>query len=438
VFTPVGDDVSEAGLQHAISSKRNDLTDIWISQRLYELELLIYLFKTRGLFVDLSVINCRRIRHALDYCWSYTRGANTQKARPFEVLDQILNRNSERLIEQSLIADRLALQALAARWIFLLVPSDFGGPASDRMPRIAKIASDRFAEHILSELSLSETNQSSDLWRLRLKRFSRYLAPHLDQLSHEFDIDITGEDLSTLLSFSAPHRLTQYGELATRTGDLIASGEWNRLRVATVAGEWHAKQLRRVSGPARQTHCKIEIMTNLDMFTPKASGDSQAVSIAPARIYHYQHVTDSMADLLTALASWRDVALDWFGYRNLEHHLTLVSKQNTQKSRSDEEFLSAVYFRRPGKSTSISPVFLSNTQDLKSLAEYYDARTELARRASAETWKRGVGKIFRAVKKGNTLVITLTRESPDLFEALFNALKGKLASEIQNAKITIR
>ena len=161
-------------------------------------------------------------------------------------------------------------------------------------------------------------------------------------------------------------------------------------------------------------------------------------TIAPDRIYHYQHVTDSIAELLSALTSWPLVTLEWYGYRNLEHHMTIVSRDDKANTWGGEWFLGGVYFRRPGKSTSISPLFLSQQEDLKALAEYCDRRAKLARDASTETWKRGVGRIFRAVKKDRTLVVTITREAPQVFETLYGALRQKLVFEIKTGQIRIR
>jgi hypothetical protein len=217
---------------------------------------------------------------------------------------------------------------------------------------------------------------------------------------------------------------------------LKADMRWNHLRIATVAAEWHAQQLESVPPATRQGPCRIEIMSNLDMFTEKRDNTAPMLpGPDPEQVYHYQQLLDSVARLLRFLRAWKEVRLDWYGYRNLEHHLTLISEKAKPHSSKKENFLGGTYFRRPGKNTTVTPVLLTEQEDMSVLAEYFDRRIELASRGSM--WQRGIGRIFCAEKRQEKLVVKISADlgASVLLDTFLAALRKRLAEEIGKGQI---
>src|SRR5262249_35649596 len=115
----MADEEKDKHAYQAITNQIANLNEAWFARRIYELELLIHLFRTRGLFVDLAVASSERLRRSLERCSSVCAAhAIIDDLRPFPVLDNILNRGQDRVVDCSLIRDRLNVEALAAKWVF--------------------------------------------------------------------------------------------------------------------------------------------------------------------------------------------------------------------------------------------------------------------------------------------------------------------------------
>jgi hypothetical protein len=417
-------------------SQLSSLTPAWFAARVYELELLIYLFKTRGLFVDLAVADCLRIRQALERCLSLKEQGNFfGDLRPYSVLAQFLNSVGQPVVGFSPLRDRLSMEALGTNWIFLITPHSLR-PSLQALADLSEIVTERYVCHLKDCLLDAGCELEAGDWNSRLKRFAQALPVYFQQLTLTFDVDISQDDLSAVLRFASAKRIRRRREFGDIISGLLRTAKWNHLRIATVAAEWHAQQLESVPAASKQGPCWIEIMSNLDMFTEKRDGPSSMLPDGgPGQVYHYQQLLDSVVRLIKSLWAWNQVTLDWFGYRNLEHHLTLISQKPSAHSRKKESFLGGTYFRRPGKNTTVTPVFLGAQDDMGELARYFDRRIELA--SNGSMWQRGIGRIFRAEKQGKRLVVKISRDpgAAILLDTFAAELRRRLVDEREEVEV---
>jgi hypothetical protein len=390
----------------------------WFHERIYELELLIYLFKTRGLFVDLATAHCHRVKEALDQCLP-SNVEDPQDLRVWSVLKKVLSEN----VAYSSIRDRFDLNALNTHWCFLLMPPNCEfGPQSGDAELVAKGCATAFANWILAQLptgSFHHDRLGGD--------FRRKLAEHLEELCLSFDVDVSGEDRSIGLRFEAPTIIRHREQFAEHTTRLLTSNGWNCLRVAAVAAEWLVKELEEAYPHGMACHREITIVSNLDMFTSKPEAkdyDSSCDGYVPLQLFHYRQMVRSIARLLGYVdRRGNELCLTWYAFRNLEHHMSIVSdKQGT----TTESFNGATYFWRAGKNTSVSPVALNKPEDVRDLAKYFDAR--IAQSSSWLSDKKSGGRILEK-QTGRPVIIQHGKTNPVL---------RNLASALQQLRLDVK
>jgi hypothetical protein len=205
-----------------------------------------------------------------------------------------------------------------------------------------------------------------------IKTFRNKLCSYLTDLYTDFDVDVGFTDVSTAMRFEAPKPLPSRASLVRQTEELLKK-DWDTLRVSTVAAEWmksHFEKIRpKTSVPFAR---RIVVVSNLDMFTPK---ETPSGTIEQARIFHYLNMVRSIEELFQQIEDWKmDVEVEWHALRNVEHHMTIASRDRGNR----KALLGAIYFHRLGKNPTISPVYLDDQEDLKVLREYFDDRTNPA------------------------------------------------------------
>jgi len=255
--------------------------------------------------------------------------------------------------------------------------------------------------------------------RDRFAKFPSSLTDYLKELSNSFDVDVIGEDRSIALRFKSPTIIRDRRVFAKQTAQVLTAN-WNHLRVAAVAAEWLVTELGHSYDDRLTGHRHINIVSNLDMFTIKAEDedhpDIDRLGHTPLELFHYRQMVRKIKNLLQYIDERSDdVCLTWYAFRNLEHHMTIASWEQDKF----EDFKSAMYFWRAGKNTSVSPVFLSEEEDIADLATYFDKRLQ---RSTA--WLRGEpnGKIFEK-RTGQALEMPHDQEHPVLAN-LANALEA--------------
>jgi hypothetical protein len=245
------------------------------------------------------------------------------------------------------------------------------------------------------------------------------LAKKLTELYVDFDVDITEDDLSTAMRFKKPKPILSRRELLKYTKQLVDE-DWCLLRLATVSAEWLTKELQRepIEPTKRGGNCRIQVISNIDTFTDKKV--NERVTYAPTDTFHYLQMVRSVSALLKHLKDctiWDEIEIEWYAFRNLEHHMTIAS---------GKKHFGAIYFRRPGKNTSISPVYLDDPMDIKSLIKYFDGKVEFSRDKKWLTNDNPAGCVFigriamgklelRKPKKGISHEIDLLVELIQLF-----------------------
>jgi len=366
----------------------------WLNMRKYELELLIFLMKTRGLFVDLATSDCPRIERAYRQCLlDLSRSQNSRQEKwfsisPGDVLKSILDPNGENLFSlRRVYSAATGSPTLNTNWCFLL---------AERMDvKNQSFESQKGSfEH---EFDLSSTNQVEDTnegtgppppsstsksvaraynrWldgqcekiKWKPKRFidEKRLAELLDTLWQDFDVDISDTDLTNAMRFQAPIPLDNRSMLGEYSRVLLKEPEWKKLQLASVSAEWLTRELLGLS--SGEEHCReLEVVSNLDMFKlpPSSEPDTSVPELAMHELFHYQQMVKKMAKMFTRLGPCRINKVIWYARRNLQHHMTIVLDQDDNPKRAN-------YFRRSGRSTGISPVHLCCEEDLSALTEFF-------------------------------------------------------------------
>lgn len=355
----------------------------WFAIRLYELELLIYLIKTRGLFIQTST-DCLRIREAFGRCMeSCSKEKINCELRPPKVLEEILNPNlgvntQNKIFDHTPVKDRLKLETFYREWCFILFSRAIYLKSKikneDLLEENDKLFNEiaaRYCNWLLKCLNDEENRlqQNSKLVKTifgeykednsKFQKFKKELSTCFKDLYSDFDVDVSGPDVSTTMRFACPEPLDSRKKMLKKTKDLLRS-DWNRLRVSTVSAEWIEKELRNLKLKPRK--CTIDIVANLDMFTKKGYH-------SPSTTFSYLNLVKSIEKLLNGLKKWEDLTINWHAYRSLEHHMTIFSNQ-----KDEEKFKGAIYFNRPGKRTSISPIYVEKNEDIKTLLNYFDEK----------------------------------------------------------------
>lgn len=343
----------------------------WFDMRIYELELLIYLLKTRGLFVELATADCLRIEKALKRCLELSDGELKENIEPSNVLESILNSDDNKIVSHCSVLDRLNAEALNTKWCFLLMPNQKDGCNSSLDTQFDNLCSTiakkygewikvKFMEQGITEGMLNKGSYSA---------FQNNLTKKFKELYQDFDVDITGTDLSTIMRFIMPTPIKSRKEFGDYTRKLLSDKKWNKLRTATVAAEWLSTEFKKPYIKPRD--CNIDIISNLDMFTEKKENEQNIYQ--PSRIFHYLQMVKSIVNLFNIIKDWNrnTIEIRWYAFRNLQHHMTIVSCTSTEEP---EEHIGATYFRRLGKNTSISPVYVQKPEDISEMVRYFDDR----------------------------------------------------------------
>jgi hypothetical protein len=342
----------------------------------YEMEMLIHLMKSRGLFIQLASVDCHRIEKAFRRCRELCANdpAAIASLDPFTVLTSILNRDKTKLVARAPVKDRTTLEALNTYWCQLLCVPNTGNDSWEgvRKNTFEQIAS-RFAKHV--SMSFNKIGQYELISKTAEASLSTDLENEFTKLSHDFDIDITNLENTTYMRFQCPEVIRNRIEFEKITQSIIANSECNRFRVATVAGEWLGKHFEKMGPILRERgRLNIEIISNLDVLIshPGELGNQLTAQDKTRFLFHFVQLGESIGRLLNAIAEncENETELHWYGLRNLEHHLFVGSDGRTYP----EKHLGATYFLRPGKNVSITPVSLSLKADLDALCTYFDSR----------------------------------------------------------------
>ncbi len=356
----------------------------WIEQRIYELELLIYLMKSRGLFVQLASMDCKRIERAFNLCIKsldieeYPNGLD-----PYAILKAILNPEdgTDKLLGQTTIKDRQGISALNTYWCQLLIPKGFKferESLEDLNETISRKVAERFVEHIkfslrneqLKSVIFPETlyNKNSVQSKLIDK-----LAGYFKDLSKDFDIDITNREYTTYMRFQNPEPLGTRKVIVNATEEIITKPDCVCLDLTTVTGEWLANQFVELKEKLKERgELTIRIISNLDAFETRETKEKELGQY----LFHFIQMAASIGKLLYAIQEHTEkgATLEWYGLQNLEHHMFIASREGEDPENMKKPLLGAIYFLRPGKNTSITPVLLTDEPDIKEMWNYFDAR----------------------------------------------------------------
>lgn len=335
------------------------LSPAWFSTRLYELELLIYLLKSRGLFIDFYSGECPRIRRAYRTC---RRALEEEEGRapdlrPAKVLQDVLG---EEMIETLPVRKRDGQRTLAMNWVILKHATEEGAePDLDGV--CAKLAK-RYAQWLRKRVEgperalLSAELVSKD--PASRQTFEEELAARLDELWQDFDVDVRDRQLHGVLRFRSPRQLRGRRELEEATMTILKDGRWTELRVLTTSGEWLGRSLPLMDSWGDGKRRVVKVLSLLDG------------GLMDERYFHYVYVTRSLARFVTMLNGCTNLELDWRCMMSCEHHMMIASIPQPEGGVK----MSGIYFWRPGKCPLITPVLLEDPEDVGTLAKYFDDR----------------------------------------------------------------
>ncbi len=176
------------------------------------------------------------------------------------------------------------------------------------------------------------------------------LVRHLATLTTAFDVDLIPK-ASDFAMFSNPTVINSKEEFESRTSELLERlKNGMSLCVSTNTGEWIRGYVNSFGGETNwQCKILIENYAELDDHNP------------------FKHIAQERSDKATAALKMLGIEPIVRFAHNKTHQLTAVF----QSSEKCSECVGAIYFRREGKSTHISPVFLDDQKDLELVAHIW-------------------------------------------------------------------
>lgn len=391
------------------------IPESWFDMRIYELELLIYLMKTRGLFVQTTTNEPIRIKKAFKKCLEWEELKD--ELRPPEVIDNILN-TTDRIFDHADVKDRLGKITFEKRWCFLLV-NETGYDLENKIKKLCKKTADEYCKHIFGELDKvlknrkreNDHKENLDKFKKNLDdHFKEELAKNFEKLYTDYDVDITEREISAIMRFNSPETIESRKKFVYKTKELLK--EWNKLegnkiRVSAVSAGWLGKEINTLweegSLETESRDCEIDIVSNFDNFTRKGKHD-------PSTTFSYLNLINSILTLLEGVKCWNGLVINWYLYPSLEHHMSIFSKD---KENNQEEYTGAIYFNRPGKRTSISPLYLKEKKDVEMLKNYFEKK--LIENPNQKNWldcENFMGLLFKAEIDENE-IINITTNTPE-------------------------
>jgi len=398
----------EQKFREQINKLKTIKEECWYDLRIYELELLIYLFKSRGLFIQLASIDNPKIKNAYEKCLKIK---NRIDLEPSTILNSIINFNhntSNKLFGRSIVKDRFNGDSINIYWCFLIIPSDFHKLFQKEFKQgknvktilfelynsYCKEISKRYGDYLISKIprciDSGKVYDNYEKFKKEIKNklynsLNDYIALQLSKLISDFDIHVVDNDISVSMRFKSPKLINERGDFIKMTNKLYKKG--NRLRIATISAEWLKEKIN-----INKKINKIEIISNLEVFKAFKSENIKK-PVYPSFTLHYQQMMFNIVELIKTLVDSKfskGLKISWYALRNLQHHMTIVSNENNDEKKD----LKAIYFRRVGKNAEISPVYLDNYEDTSTLKEYFDNKIISLKNFSVEG-----GKLFE-IKKG--------------------------------------
>jgi hypothetical protein len=456
-------------------------TRSWYDLRIYELELLIYLFKSRGLFIQLDVANCPRVQKAYQRCVEnliklkrHNVAISKLSLEPTKILSEILNQpDKEEVFGKGDVIDRFGDKSINIYWCFLKIPSqyhlkfsqqfDTANQKEDNEEILLKIF-DKYCEEISMryicylEGEIPPNCHEYFINCIQKKKYCKQFKESIEALFYDFDVDVVDHDLSIGMRFDHPERITNRKMLDNATSKVLQT-KGNVLKIASVSAEWLTKKLgakdqlgrlsegnEKIIDNMAENITRIEIISNIAMFKIfEASGNHRT---EPINLFHYQQMMLNIVKLIKQIKSnpkIKTISIKWYGIRNLQHHMTIISNDNLPELVDDEQKKDqkAIYFRRPGKDTEITPVYLTDDKDIKVLTDYFDKRIEYVTNNKMNHDQGGL--LFSINKIDDILILDLNpKESPlvrkteykhlrKIFYNYLNSIKGvKIISKIEN------
>lgn len=392
----------------------------WFDLRIYELELLIYLFKSRGLFIQLAASECPRIVACYIKClkWQneliksgFSNELTSIDLEPTAILKQILNKpGDDPLIAVGNVVDRFNKNALNIYWCFLVLNNKlhatFIRKTEDSINNMeidlkevfdiyCQEITEQYVQHIYSKIDIIDSYCSQTLLNANYRNtFTLELKNQFIELYRGFDIDIVEKDVSTRMRFKMPQPITSRKDLVAVT-DRLLQLDGDTLRISTISAEWLTKKIENFRSINQNIEFdRITILSNLSMFKHYSYLGDKTENI---NVFHFQQMIFNISKLIKCIKSWeKSTILKWYAIQNLQHHMTIISKQ--------EKNLMATYFRREGKNAEISPVLLENEDDLTNLSFYFNERINSLNSETNINSLHG-GLLFEIIKKINNLEI---------------------------------
>jgi hypothetical protein len=398
----------------------------WYDLRIYEIELLVYLFKSRGLFVNMAAADCTRVKKAYMKCLKWKESIKDKECElsnynlePSDVLSNILNG----MFGIGDVFDRFNSKVINVYSCFLLISKNIKDNNQDNLfEQTCSEVSSKYVEYLkgkvksackyyreingnIEEFNIFESKSNVD----NEEEFEKFLKENLKELITDFDINIVDDDISTSMRFIKPKQILNRNEFNNITETLFEKGK--ELKITTISAEWLTKK---ISGENKLKDFKhIQIISNFEVF---AETGSKKKTYNPKELFHYRQMVGNIVKLISEILKsdfTNNIEIDWYVMKHLQDHMTIVINKDMGENGK------ALYFRRAGKNAEISPVLLSDNNDVKTLTKYFDDCVKSLKVKNKEGCK-----LFNISKKNKGIVIlTLCSKYNSLKTAEFKQLK---------------
>jgi len=296
------------------------------------LEILIFSFKTRGLFTDTALMSCNRINSALK---EHLKMGEQEAKKPGvkELLDQLADP------ENGILKRMPIKKRLESYWYYLPLPPEFDNISinAQKIEELYK-ESARKALEVLNNAYLNKIENPLE------KNTIDYLIDEFFELQRDFDYDMS-EQYTPYLIFKDPLPLKDREEFRQITNKILnpEKEESNSiLYIISLTGEW----LKRFE--ISKCITTIKVITDAEI---NLTGS-----------LHYRNVLSFQSEIL------KDKISEIRSVKGINHRITLRFKGDDTSGIEGE----AIYFYRSGKGSSFAPFYLQNNVDIMVLKAFFD------------------------------------------------------------------
>lgn len=319
-------------------------------------EILILCFKTRGLFTNISFMNCNRIISALSEHLKKSESSE-KRAEVKELLQE--------LVDECILKPKKREGKLESYWYYLPLKKckNLDTYTEPKEEKHKEINCDEEQKEV-AELFKDSANNAIE-W-LNNKYLSKVepltpdekdnLVKYLCSLKEDFDYDLAEQYTPSYLIFKNPEYLDSRKKFRYERTNAVLKPEENKqscLYIITLTGEW-----------LRQHVNNSEQLKELKKFNKIRILTEEEIEINGS--IHHKNTRCFIREIEDKLEN-ENINVKFKKAKAMDHHMTLQFWEDKAGVIGR-----AIYFFRYGKSSSFAPFYISDSEDIRILKDFFE------------------------------------------------------------------